>query len=123
MRLRNTVQEQQRRPVAASDSMDRRTRGRDVELFESVEHGLEPPRDSRTVLSCRNWRSELTMNLSCRLPAKWPPACRRHDHAFVLALRPTQAFAVLRPALQQTLDPLPPPLPSLPRPHPSPPPL
>src|SRR5216683_6907138 len=52
MRFRNTVQEQQRWSVAASDSVDRRTRGRDVELFESIEHGLEPPRlKDRPVLS------------------------------------------------------------------------
>lgn len=52
MRFRNTVQERQRRSVAATASVDRRIRGSDVELFETVEHVHEPSRDSRTVL-CR----------------------------------------------------------------------
>jgi hypothetical protein len=43
MRFRYAVQEQQRRSAAASASVDRRTRGQDIELFESIEHGHEPP--------------------------------------------------------------------------------
>src|SRR5258708_20282118 len=93
MRFRNTVQEQQRRSVAASASVDRRTRGRDIELFESIEHGHEPPRDSRTVLSCRNWRAELTMNLSFPWPAQRPPACPRPAPPLVPAPPPPPPFA------------------------------
>lgn len=101
------MQEQHRRSAAASASVDRRTRGSDVELFESLEHGHEPLRASkdRPVRSQRAVRVEVG-SLSCRWPARRPPApaCRRMIPPWSSTMRSTAAHRVLGSGPKQALD-------------------